>query len=615
MNIIENDFNHLINYEYDTPQNLSPSGGTGASAIGVKRNKNIFVLNTESTSDAIVKIKLNGPIVRTNSNGTVQEWNGITLKTRHTYKISNIYLSGSSNGSTPNAISVYKEGEYTTIGFSETLPDRYVRTFIYDSSSPVNIVWVVQAGTTFDNYKSMIILEDITENVEHNLYVDNQKFDSVENIINYDYDRDEQFLPNSSAASDSVNRIGFTRHKTNMILNGGNVNKIVYIRLNSWTIRTTSTSAVQEWTGIALKNNVRYRVIFEKISGEVNGTPSVSVYKVGTSTTLGVSFRDGDRFVREFTAPPENVNIVLYIPSGITFTDAEYSIVLQECNDYETPKTNHFYSGEMINVNHKIACEKYMTISNEASSRQGATTYGNYLFVAYNSLPMISVYNFDERVHINNIEFTAVSGYHCNNINFGNEKYDSDDYFPLLYISMEHIDQHKCLVFRITEIDDVFSATLVQTITYPVPADVGMYYPNCFIDTINSFMYILGYTKDSYSTGEVRKYRIMGYDLPLLSDGDLTLDPVNAFQNFTVKALPTSVQGGFIIGDRLIRTFGNTSYSPTIYLMQLSLSAERFITKIKLNDVGITTEPESVFLYNENVYVFMQDRNIYKLYF
>ena len=613
-------FNHagnMVDYGYNAILDLAPSGGTGASAIGVKQRGNLFTLNTTSSPSKAVRIKLNNGVQRTYDSDLMDSWPGITLKTGHTYRVSCVHVSGTSTQDVPNAISVYETGSHSTIGISKVDDEIYARTFRYNGT-PVNLAWSISAGATFSNYTAYVILEDLTENVAYNLHEDEARFNTAANLVNYGYDTDSVLVADSSASSSSVTRLTVIRHKTNILLNGGNVNTRMFVNISGSITRTANTSTIDGWNGITLTPNKRYRVILEKISGTASDEVTISVYKAGTHNTLGKStkLQNPYRFIREFTCPDANVNLVLWIPAGTTFDWAEYSVVLQELTLEDSligPVA--YYNGESVNVNRAITCEKYMTISTESSNgRQGATVYGKYLFVAYNKLPMISVYDFETRAHVGNILFTPVDTYHCNNINFGNEKYDAADAFPLLYVSQEDADEHKCLVFRITESEGVFSATLAQTITYPAPADAGMYYPNCFIDTINSLIYLEGYTQSSYSAGETRKLRITGYDLPKLAAGDITLDTANAIQTFTVNALPTSCQGGFVIGDKIMQIFGNPNRAVEIYLGQISLSSERWVTQAILNGIGITEEPESVFLYDGHLYVFMQNRDIYKLY-
>ena len=608
------DNDSFVDFGY-TNLELAPSGNTGASAVGVTQYGNIFILNNPSSSPSSdMKMKISNGIFRTTSNGDVKNWEGMSLKIGHIYKVTSHYISGSANIESPNVLAVYREGTWATIGVAEGTATKYTRTFKY-YGTPVSLAWFVPAGTKFYNYAVYITLEDTTENLENDFHEHNLRDITSAGLVGYDNDDDYLILADESAGASSSNKIGVYRHKTNIVLNGGGVSVLSFVKISGEVLRAAAAADVKEWDGISLTNGAKYRATLEKISGTASGDILLSVYRTGESATIGRASWVNNRYIREFV-PDSNLNLVLYIPSGTTFTDAEYCVTLQDISDEDIGiGTCKYYTGESVNPNKRISCEKYMTISNETSNaRQGATIYGKYLFVAYNKMPMISVYDFDTKTLVNNISFTPVNTYHCNNMNFGVEKYDSADDFPLLYVSQENENEHKCLVFRITVSNDEFSATLVQTITYPVPSTVGQYYQNCFIDTINNLMFIEGYTQNSYSTGDLREFRIMGYHLPKLSEGDVTLEASEAVQNFTMAATKTSTQGGFVSGDKIVQVFGKPETTPEIYLAQISLTAERFVTMIELNDIGITNEPESVFVYKGHLYIFMVNRDIYKLY-
>ena len=303
-------------------------------------------------------------------------------------------------------------------------------------------------------------------------------------------------------------------------------------------------------------------------------------------------------------------DIVGEIKVDMMITDAIQTIGLE----IPSHLTKYAYKGEPISVDHKIAYEEYMTISTETSAVvQGCTAYGKYLFVAYNTLPMISIYDMEQKTHVANIQMTAVNTYHCNNINFGSEKYDSGDAFPLLYVSMENIAEHKALVFRIQESNGTYSATLVQTITYPNPAEASMYYPNCVVDAVNNRLCVMGYSTNSYIKSASNKIKVDIYDLPLLSDGNVQLNRANAKKSIEVKSL-TATQGAFVNGDNIVQVYGLPQVDGDTFIGQLSLSGGAYTTLFSLTDIGLTVEPESVFVYEGNIYIFFVNRTIYKIY-
>ena len=303
-----------------------------------------------------------------------------------------------------------------------------------------------------------------------------------------------------------------------------------------------------------------------------------------------------------------------------TPTEKEVWQMVNDSISSEIPSdiTSYPYYGEKIDLKNKIGTELYMQVINPnenpaRQSRQGAAVYNDILFVAYNTLPMISLFNMRTKDLITNITMQAVATYHCNNINFGPDKYAADDPFPLLYIGMGHIEEHKCMVYRITESAGVYSAALVQEIIYPDPKDISLYHPYPIIDSVNRVIYVEGYTTDSNIREENNRLRILSFILPEWNAGNVTLNINDALSDKTLNCL-TSTQGAFVNGSRIIQVYGLPASDPDIYLAQIDPEAGVFSTLIRLNDIGITTEPESVFKWNEQLYILFVDGNIRRVY-
>ena len=138
-----------------------------------------------------------------------------------------------------------------------------------------------------------------------------------------------------------------------------------------------------------------------------------------------------------------------------------------------------------------FVCEKLFS-ENTTVSAQGGAIYGDYLFQFTDTMSDISVYDMKTGDKVFSTALEAVPTYHCNNVNFGVTKMFDGDLFPLLYVSMENINEHKALVYRITKSADRFFFNVVQTITYPEPTAFENYYPNCIIDGENGFLYLTG---------------------------------------------------------------------------------------------------------------------------
>ena len=596
-----------IEYDYLKHVNLSPStSSTEASAVGIKRDLTLFELNTVNTITRETKIKINGDIIRTNSNTTVNAWNGVPLISGHLYEVAVTYVSGTASIS-PDVV-VYPEGTHATIGIKRTSGNSHSRIFTY-SGAPVVLGLYVGVDSTFDAYTVNIILKDISVSVYEQNAVNANKYNAALNLVNYGYDTGE-IVKATTYYPDLI------RNKTSVLISDFTFPRLTFIKASGEFKAESLAADVKNWDdGITLKAGTRYTAKLKKISGESSNQITLSVYKLGQSSTIGQGKTiDDTLYIRSFVAPETAINIVIYIPLGTVTQNCSYSLVLEEDVEYPTAESWFQYSGERINVQNEIACEQYMRLKSGIVP-QGTACYDKYLFVASDTLPSLNIYDLETATNIADITFEPVSTYHCNNINFGTEKYAENDYFPLLYISQENIAEHKCLVYRITMDDTVFTAELVQTITYPDPSVANMYYPNCFLDNLNNLIYLLGYTKSSYSADENRILRVTGYNLPLLSSGDVTLNLNDAIQNFVINTVKTSHQGCIINGDKIIQAYGNPSNIPDIYIGQISLSAERCVTRIRLNELGITTEPESLFVYENHLFIVLANRYVYKLYF
>ena len=158
-----NTLHNEINYNYDVVYDLPPDPtATTASAVGIKREKNIFTINTINEPSVLTKIKISGNIMRTTSSTIVDAWEGIALISAHKYRIKAIPISGGSTANTPNAISVYEQGTHATIGNSWKENNIYYRDFIYENI-PVNIVYVIANNASYNNYKCLVTLTDITD--------------------------------------------------------------------------------------------------------------------------------------------------------------------------------------------------------------------------------------------------------------------------------------------------------------------------------------------------------------------------------------------------------------------------------------------------------------------
>ena len=215
---------------------------------------------------------------------------------------------------------------------------------------------------------------------------------------------------------------------------------------------------------------------------------------------------------------------------------------------------------------------------------------------------------------IDEIVLSPVSTYHCNTINFGKQKYSESDAYPLLYVSMENIAEHKLIVLHITDSDGTYNAEVVQTITYPNPTESLQYYPNATVDNENQYIYVIGYIKDSYLEDNSNALRIRVWKLPSLSDGNVTLEIANSLKTFEIPAL-NCTQGALVHNGNILQCYGaQWAGDGSIYLGMISPGEQNMVTKIKMSDIGYTTEPESVFIWNGGLYIMNALGEIHRIY-
>jgi hypothetical protein len=233
------------------------------------------------------------------------------------------------------------------------------------------------------------------------------------------------------------------------------------------------------------------------------------------------------------------------------------------------------------------------------STLQGGAIYGDYYFQFDSGREHCAIYDITTHSLTQLYTFnTYDSNWHCNNANFGNEFYDEDDLFPLLYVSNESINVHNVHVLRVSGGIGNLEFTHVQTITWDEPAECEVYYPNVIVDSENRIIYQTGYSTNSYGRNPATKIKVFGYPLPLLSAGDVALhtgNAINAFEIASFSALQACVvQNGIIYmisgqyAERGIRAVNPCSGNIDSYI-----NLEPLLTYINAN-----IEPESLACYD-----------------
>ena len=230
---------------------------------------------------------------------------------------------------------------------------------------------------------------------------------------------------------------------------------------------------------------------------------------------------------------------------------------------------------------------------NTATSPQGAASWGHYLFQFYDQQERVVVFDVDTGKS-STISTERVGQYHCNNVNFGAARYEGSDEFPLLYVSMEHIDQHKALVYRVGRRGEDFTLDVVQTIHYPDPVTAGLYYPNLVLDNDNGYLYLTGYSTNSYEASEDNRLCVARFPLPDPHAGDVTLSVEDMICRIELDSI-TATQGAVCYDGKIYQVYGFDGY-PTLRVIDVDGQCVRDVVYLK--EYGFKREPESLTLYD-----------------
>lgn len=311
--------------------------------------------------------------------------------------------------------------------------------------------------------------------------------------------------------------------------------------------------------------------------------------------------------------PPKSTNVAWYDGENLKFysggkwksANSDTSNVSKSKLGWWEPQLKHTKIATLSRVNSVASGHSF----------QGATIYKNMLFAAMNNNGEILVYDLNANAQIGSIVVPEMTDHHNNNINFGSEFYSKKDEFPLLYMSQESNDVHKCLVARITRDTNNWHFEIVQNITFPTPQENKMWWANSYIDAENNYIYLMGYKNQSWtdgSNGNSLVYR--RWPLPKLSEGDVTLKVSNS-SNYREIPYWTATQGAIFKEGKLYQVYGTPTYKDWIKMRILDMENGTVEHVLEMYTRGFTTEPEGIGYYNGCFYVVDVSGNIFKLEF
>ena len=252
--------------------------------------------------------------------------------------------------------------------------------------------------------------------------------------------------------------------------------------------------------------------------------------------------------------------------------------------------------------------DHFMNLSPSASSSQGAACYGDFFFQGFAGNAIIDIYDLKKKEKIAKINNPyRGKNTHANSICFGSKKYDSEDFFPLLYISsgytskIEGIPCSFIYIYRIvkkeTENGGVdFSMEYLNKI---ILKDMGTWTEGV-IDNDNDVLWIK--YEPNGTSGE---YRYASFPVPNFEKEDVTLTPNDALTDFSIGVQPfsSSNQGHLYYKDRILLVSGTSPSMQKLAFISIntkSLSREFVVDIAKL---GFREEPESICCYGDDLMI------------
>lgn len=286
-------------------------------------------------------------------------------------------------------------------------------------------------------------------------------------------------------------------------------------------------------------------------------------------------------------------------------------------NDTISPKdsirNSDTISGRDTNsIKDTIICsyEKFMSISSSYGSCQGAACFDKYLIQGYANNKKIGVFDLDKKKSLGSIDIISPapsSNIHANTLNFSSQKYETQDYFPLLYLSSgytQRVGNENCsfiYVYRIIRYIDLngkesFKISLIQTITLK---GFGSWTEG-ILDNDHNKLWIKYEPKGTYG-----EYRYASFNLPEYSKPDIELLQNNSLADFSVGVQPftSSNQGHIFHKDKIMLVSGTSPTTQKLAFIVINTLTKSRELVIDLANIGLRNEPENLFYYKDQLMI------------
>lgn len=261
-----------------------------------------------------------------------------------------------------------------------------------------------------------------------------------------------------------------------------------------------------------------------------------------------------------------------------------------------------------LSIRDMVICtaEKYMSLSPAKGEAQGSACYGDYFIQGYNSNNCITIYNLKDKKQLTTIDILSpIPSFktHVNTMNFGRQRFSSEDFFPLLYVSSGYsTDEISFIyVYRLNRViidgQEEFSISRVQTISlyHFGPWTEGI------VDGQTNTLWVKYEKSYSYCYGR--------YDLPLLENKVASIYREDSIACFELDKKPEGSrnQGHLFWDGKIILVTGVPSTNEELALISIDVNTGKRDFIIDLAEIGLinpenpadnTFEPEGVVVYN-----------------
>lgn len=267
------------------------------------------------------------------------------------------------------------------------------------------------------------------------------------------------------------------------------------------------------------------------------------------------------------------------------------------------------YTGDILRLKNKYSSQNTgLTVNGQDSACYG----DNYITFNKNGYYKMYTINGDLLKSSTALDQVATYAPHANCVCFGTEKYDADDNYPLLYVNAYNtvgLPQGACYVYRLLNnmATSLQQQILIDFTSDPIWAGDGHSvrpYGNFLVDTDNNKLYVY------VMIDSLNVTRFFKFDLPELSDGAIVrLEKTDIIEYFDVAWI-YYMQGACYFNGKIYASCGFGSADCKLYA--IDLATKKITSVVPLG--GFIEEPESVFVYNDELYV-SSNVNLFKLQF